>query len=144
ERVVTPRIGKPVDICALWYNALRIASDFAARLGDLTRADTWRGLAGRCHSAFQARFWNESRGCLYDVVDPLGVGGEADGSIRPNQLLAISLTHPILDKARWRDVVDVCQRELWTPMGLRTLSPSDPAYRGRYDGVMASRDAAYH
>jgi len=144
ERVVTPRIGKPVEINALWYNALRIASDFAARLGDLSRADKWRGLAGKCLSAFGARFWNASRGCLYDVVDPFGVGGDADGSIRPNQLLAISLTHPILDKARWREVVDVCQRELWTPMGLRTLSPSDPAYRGRYDGDMASRDAAYH
>ncbi|MEK6642743.1 MAG: amylo-alpha-1,6-glucosidase [Planctomycetota bacterium] len=141
---VTPRIGKPVEINALWYNALRIAASFAERAGDTQRADTWAALADRCASAFNARFWNESRGCLYDVVDVDGRTGRSDDRLRPNQLIALSLTHPVLERRHWRDVVDACQRELWTPMGLRTLAPPDPGYRPRYEGDMRNRDTAYH
>jgi len=144
DRPGTPRIGKPVELNALWFNALHIGSEYAARRGEFGRADRWHGFATRCASAFGARFWNPAGGCLFDVVDPEGREGLADGAVRPNQLLAISLTHPVLDRPRWREVVDVCQRDLWTPMGLRTLSPHDPAYRGRYEGDMPQRDSVYH
>ncbi len=144
DHAVTPRIGKPVEISALWYNALRIAASFADRAGETARAAEWSHAADRCAAAFNARFWNAARGCLYDVVDVEGRSGENDDRIRPNQLLSISLTHPVLERRRWRDVVDVCQRDLWTPMGLRTLAPTEPGYRPRYDGDMAQRDTAYH
>jgi predicted glycogen debranching enzyme len=143
-RPVTPRIGKPVEINALWFNALQIGSELAARRGEFGRADRWRGFAVRCAASFNARFWNAASGCLNDIADPEGRDGQADGAIRPNQLLAISLTHPVLDRARWRAVVDVCQRDLWTPTGMRTLAPHDPAYQGRYEGDMPQRDSAYH
>jgi glycogen debranching enzyme len=143
-RSVTPRIGKPVEINALWYNALQIAAGYADCLGAADHADRWRATAARARASFNQRFWNESTGCLFDVVAAGGHDATADGSIRPNQLLAISLTHPVLDEPRRQDVVSVCERELWTPMGLRTLSPSDPAYQGRYQGDQASRDGAYH
>ncbi|MBI5762125.1 MAG: glycogen debranching enzyme family protein [Planctomycetes bacterium] len=144
DHTVTPRIGKPVEVNALWFNALRIAASFADRAGDVARATEWSSAAERCAAGFNARFWNAARGCLYDVVDVEGRTGENDDRIRPNQLLAISLTHPVLERRRWRDVVDVCQRDLWTPMGLRTLAPTEPGYRPRYDGDMAQRDTAYH
>jgi predicted glycogen debranching enzyme len=166
DYAVTPRIGKPVEINALWFNALQIASAFADRVGDAKRSARWRQLASKARTSFNARFWNGRHdqvgsgdgqtsnhlkpgapaptGCLFDVVDVDGQHGVNDGSIRPNQLLAISLTHAVLDSARWRAVVDVCERDLLTPIGLRTLAMSDPAYRGRYEGSQASRDSAYH
>lgn len=143
-RSITPRIGKPVEINALWHNALRIAETWATRRKDRAAAERWQLLAKRAASAFQWRFWNESQHCLNDVVDCDGQEGTSDSSIRPNQLLAISLTHPILDRIRWKSVVDVCERELLTPVGLRTLAPGEPAYAGRYEGHMAQRDARYH
>jgi predicted glycogen debranching enzyme len=134
--VVTPRIGKPVEIQALWLNALRIADEFTAMYRDTLR----RGL-----QSFNQRFWNPELGCLFDVVDVDHVPGTADPSFRPNQLLAIGgLPYAVLDSERSRSVVDLAERRLWTPLGLRTLAPDDPRYIGRYEGDVPSRDGAYH
>ena len=143
-RAVTPRIGKPVEINALWYNALCIGADMAVKQRDGIRAKAWCELAARCRRTFNDRFWNAARNCLYDVVDAEHEQGRLDSSLRPNQLLAISLTHPVLEPARWSAVVSTCERELLTPMGLRTLSRDAPGYRARYAGGPAARDEAYH
>ncbi len=137
---VTPRRGKPVEIQALWYNAVRIMEDFAQRFGDAAGRTHYHGLAERARAAFTDAFWNEAAGCLFDVVD----GAERDGSIRPNQVFAVSLFHSmlLLDKAKF--VMDTVERDLLTPYGLRTLSPSDPHYQGRFDGGPERRDSAYH
>lgn len=142
--VVTPRVGKPVEINALWYNALRIAAGFAERLGHKAQADHWRGLADRTAASFNARFWNVAAGCCYDVIDCDHVAGTADPSIRPNQLFAASLTHPVLDRSRWPSMVRVCQTKLLTPIGMRTLDPAHPDYKPLYTGDMRQRDGAYH
>ncbi len=153
--VVTPRRGYPVEINALWYNALRF-------LGELERGASggppapagggWGELAARVKVAFNARFWNAKGGCLYDVI-PRGKdavlgeaagGEEPDASIRPNQILAIALPHPVLESERWKAVVDVCLRDLYATYGLRTLGPADAGYRGLYRGGPADRDGAYH
>jgi predicted glycogen debranching enzyme len=144
DLVVTPRRGKAVEINALWYNALIIGVAFANRIGDAEAAERWARLAERVRASFNERFWNTATDCLFDVVDVDGEAGRDDASVRPNQLLAISLTHPVLDPARHRAVADVCERELWTPLGLRTLSPNDPNYCGRFEGDMRARDSAYH
>ena len=138
--VVTPRMGKPVEIQALWFNALQIMRSFAARFGDTARALRYGDLAAQAELAFNAQFWNEDAGCLYDVVD----GAERDASIRPNQIFAASLTHTMLNQERMQRVVDVVARELLTPYGLRSLSPGDSRYRGRYAGDLETRDGAYH
>lgn len=138
--VVTPRMGKPVEIQALWFNALQIMRSFAARFGDTARALRYGDLAGQAELAFNAQFWNEEAGCLYDVVD----GTERDASIRPNQIFAASLTHTMLNQERMQRVVDVVARDLLTPYGLRSLSPADSRYRGRYAGDLETRDGAYH
>jgi predicted glycogen debranching enzyme len=123
--VVTPRAGKPVEIQALWLNALRIAG----------REDLYR----RGLESFRQRFWSESRGDLLDVVDP------DDPALRPNQIFAVGgLPYPLLEGEPARRIVDNVERHLWTPMGLRTLAPSEPGYCGRYDGGVRDRDAAYH
>jgi predicted glycogen debranching enzyme len=131
--VVTPRHGQPVEIQALWYNALRT-------MQDLTGHAHYAELANRARGSFVRQFWNEEAGCLYDVVD----GGERDGSIRPNQILAVSLFHSILPPDLAARVVEAVERHLLTPYGLRSLAPSDPRYRGRYGGDPVSRDSAYH
>jgi predicted glycogen debranching enzyme len=136
--VVTPRIGKVVEINALWYNVLRIMADVARRLGE--PAAGYAGLARQVGASF-GRFWNGELGHCYDVID--GPGG-VDASLRPNQLLAVSLHHSPLDRARQRAVVDACARHLLTSHGLRSLAPGDPAYVGRYGGDQRRRDAAYH
>ena len=137
--VVTPRIGKPVEINALWYNALRIMADFSALLGK--DAAQFAALADQAQQGF-ARFWNEDRGYCFDVLDtPLG---DDDHSLRPNQLLAVSLTHSPLENSRQRAVVDACARSLLTAHGLRSLAPEDPAYCGTYGGDQVKRDGAYH
>ena len=138
--VVTPRSGKPVEIQALWYNALRIAADLTRREGQGPQADSFDRLAARAQASFLAQFWNVNEQCLYDVVD----GGQRDGAIRPNQIFAVSLHHRILPLDRARQVVDVVERELLTPVGLRSLSPRDSRYRGRYEGGVFERDSAYH
>jgi glycogen debranching enzyme len=138
--VVTPRRGKPVEIQALWYNALRIMESLARQYRDDDCEGFVRELAARARESFHRQFWNEATGCLYDVVN----GDARDGSIRPNQIFAVSLPHSMLTDEQAFRIVAVVERDLLTPMGLRSLSPLDPAYRGRYEGGVVSRDSAYH
>jgi predicted glycogen debranching enzyme len=139
--VVTPRRGKAVEINALWYNALRLMSDWLARTNDADGAAQLANLADRTYASFNRRFWNERAAHLYDVVD--GEHGN-DTACRPNQLFAISLPNPVLDPARWKPVLDVVERELVTPLGLRSLSPRHSDYKPTYRGDLLARDAAYH
>ena len=153
--VVTPRRGKAVEINALFYNALRLLAAWLkeeetgawgpARQLNLSAADV-DARADRLRQSFNRRFWNASSNCLFDVVDAQDgphTGGD-DPSIRPNQLLAISLPHPVLDRARWEAVLSVVREQLVTPFGLRSLAPGLPDYKPRYDGDLRARDAAYH
>ncbi len=140
DYVVTPRIGKPVEINALWYNALRITAAWAAQVGDRPQWLKLTAQANQTRDSFQGKFWNESRNCLYDVVTNTG----NDASIRPNQLFAVSLPFPLFERLRAQAIVNVVQDQLMTPFGLRTLAPSDPNYRGRFEGDMTARDSAYH
>ena len=136
DRVVTPRIGKPVEVQALWLTALRIGSAFSERRLSALRAGS---------RAFQLRFWNEVDGHLYDVIDADHHAGAVDASFRPNQILAVGgLPFPLLTGARARRVVDAVEARLLTPMGLRTLAPDDPSYVPHYQGSVRERDAAYH
>ncbi len=137
-RVITPRRGKPIEINALWYNALRACASFAQRLERQSTA--FDASADRVAVAMQ-RFWNAERGWCYDVLD--GPDGD-DPSLRPNQLFAVSLHASAFDAERARAIVDVCASRLWTSMGPRTLAPGDPAYHGTYGGSPAVRDGAYH
>jgi predicted glycogen debranching enzyme len=139
--VVTPRLGKPVEINALWANALAVLAALAAQLGEDAVAREHRALADRAAAAFRRRFWCGSAGHLYDVVD--GPGGD-DATLRPNQLFAVSLPEPLLDAAQARAVVDRCARELATSVGLRSLAPGSAGYAGRYEGGSRERDGAYH
>jgi predicted glycogen debranching enzyme len=139
--VVTPRRGKAVEINALWFNALRLMKDWLARTGDPEGSKAMADLAERTLASFNKRFWCERTGCLYDVVD--GERGD-DDAIRPNQLFAISLPNPVLDQARWKPVLDVVERELVTPFGLRSLSPKHADFKPTYRGDLLARDAAYH
>jgi len=138
--VVTPRRGRPVEIQALWYNALCILEDLAQRLGDEAGRTRYGSMAAIAKWSFNRLFWNEQGGCLYDVVD----GGPPDASIRPNQIFAVSLPYTMLTPERAKHIVEFVETHLLTPYGLRSLAPSDPEYRGRYTGDPASRDAAYH
>ena len=140
DYVVTPRIGKPVEIQALWYNALCIMEEFGRRFGDPSSEALCAGLALEASATFNKRFWNESTGCLYDVVE----NGHADGSLRPNQIFAVSLPHSMLPPEKARSVVETVQAELLTTLGLRTLSRHDPRYRAHYEGGVTERDTAYH
>jgi predicted glycogen debranching enzyme len=139
--VVTPRRGKAVEINALWYNALRLLEGWLRAEGENTAARPIAELADRARASFNARFWYEPGGYLYDVVD--GEAGD-DAACRPNQLLAISLDHPVLDEERWAPVVETVRRELLTPVGLRSLAPGHPDYKRSYHGDLRTRDAAYH
>ena len=138
--VVTPRQGKPVEIQALWYNALRIMEGFAQRYGRGLDSAHYGDLADRAQASFAKQFWNASEGCLYDVID----GETRDGSIRPNQILAASLFHKMVTPDQATRIVRTVERHLLTPFGLRSLAPSDPQYRGRYEDGPRSRDSAYH
>ena len=138
DRVITPRRGKPIEVNALWYNALRACESFAQLLGESPSA--YRAAGDRAGAAME-RFWNAERGWCYDVLD--GPGGD-DIALRPNQLFAVSLHASAFDDERARAIVDVCAARLWTSMGLRTLSPDDAAYRGAYGGDQTARDGAYH
>jgi len=134
--VVTPRIGKPVEIQALWLNALSFGSGFAS---------TWKEIFDKGLRSFEARFWNPA-GYLNDVVDPDHVAGTFDASFRPNQIFAVGgLPRAVLrDRKRARAVVDAVEERLWTPLGLRSLAPDDPRYVGRYAGGVLERDSSYH
>ncbi len=134
--VVTPRSGKPVEIQALWINALRIAG---------LRTPHWSALAEVAQASFEARFWNAEGGYLYDVIDVDHQPGVVDPSFRPNQLFALGgLPWALIAGERARRIVDAADQLLWTPAGPRTLSPDDPAYLPQYAGDMRQRDAAYH
>jgi predicted glycogen debranching enzyme len=134
--VVTPRVGKPVEVQALWINALAVAGRFKAR---------WRSAIERARESFARRFWNEVDGCLYDVIDCDHIPGRVDASVRPNQLLALGgLPIPLIEGYGARQIVGKLELALWTPMGPRSLSPEEPGYVGRYQGDVRQRDGAYH
>jgi glycogen debranching enzyme len=140
--VVTPRRGKAVEINALWYNALRLLAGWLRDAGDAAGAAEIDGHADRARASFNARFWYADGGYLYDVVD--GEHGGDDSACRPNQLLALSLPHPVLDESRWSAVLEVVRARLLTPVGLRSLAPGHPDYKPTYHGDLRTRDAAYH
>jgi predicted glycogen debranching enzyme len=139
--VVTPRRGKAVEINALWYNALRLLENWLREEGDEAAAKDVAGHADKARASFNRRFWNQETGFLFDVVD--GEKGD-DPSCRPNQVFAISLDHPVLDKQHWAPVLKVVRERLLTPVGLRSLAPGSPDYKPKYDGDLRARDAAYH
>ena len=138
--VVTPRRGKPVEVQALWYNALRVQQQFARAAGDRSAEVFLRESSEHTRSSFDQLFWNDEYECLYDVVN----GETPDASIRPNQILAVSLTHSIVGQKRGRKIVQAVEKHLLTPLGLRSLAPSDSAYMPHYRGDVVSRDMAYH
>ena len=135
--VVTPRRGKAVEINALWYNALRLMERWGRDQGD-SAAEDYSRRAQQAYQSFNERFWCTDCGYLYDVVDP------EDTKCRPNQVLTISLTHPVLARARWEPVMRTVRERLLTPVGLRSLAPADPDYKPKYFGDLRARDAAYH
>jgi len=140
--VVTPRRGKAVEINALWYNALRRLEGWLHAVGQDGPANEMAAHAERARVSFNRRFWYAPGGYLYDVVD--AEGGGDDASCRPNQIFAVSLTHPILERERWPAVLQVVRERLLTPVGLRSLAPGSPEYKAKYYGDLRSRDAAYH
>jgi predicted glycogen debranching enzyme len=142
DQAFTPRIGKPVEINALWLNALDVAQRLATELRHLDEQRFCQSLLARASPSF-GRFWNAELACLYDVIDVDG-GSTLDACIRPNQILAISLPCCPLSPEQMRGVVDCCGRQLLTSYGLRSLSPQEPGYIGRYSGDGRQRDAAYH
>ena len=142
DQVFTPRTGKPVEINALWLNALNVMVRCAGRVHSLNEKRFCESLLDRASRSF-GRFWNEERQCLYDVIDVDG-SSSCDDKIRPNQIFAISLPYCALSAAQMRAVVDRCGRDLLTSYGLRTLSASEPNYSGSYAGDPQARDAAYH
>jgi predicted glycogen debranching enzyme len=139
--VVTPRRGKAVEINALWYNALCLLESWVREEDGDGAAGPIAAAAARVRESFNARFWYNDGGYLYDVVD----GEHGDSTCcRPNQVLAIALPHPVLDSGRWAPVLDVVERRLLTPVGLRSLAPGEPDYKAQYYGDLRARDAAYH
>ncbi len=137
--VVTPRHGKPVEINALWHGALCLMAEWGRGFED-SAADGYESDATRVAESFRARFWNAERGCLYDVLNEQG----SVAKIRSNQIFAVSLGNGLLDSKQAQAVVRVVERELLTPVGLRTLDRSDAEYKGRYQGPPSERDGAYH
>jgi predicted glycogen debranching enzyme len=137
--VVTPRTGKPVEINALWINALETMAGFARLLAK--PSDAYEGHAAKAKNSFQ-KFWNAGRNCCFDVIDSPDVG--TDASLRPNQIFAVSLPVSPLTQQQRGAIVDICARHLLTSHGLRSLAPGEPGYSGRYGGSPRDRDAAYH
>ena len=142
--VVTPRRGKAVEINALWYNALCLLANWLRQDGEETSAKRYDECAEKARASFNARFWFAEGGYLYDVVDCDEQPNTFDISCRPNQLFAISLDHPVLDPKYWQSVIEVAEKKLVTPVGLRSLSPDDANYKPIYGGDLRSRDGAYH
>jgi predicted glycogen debranching enzyme len=138
--VVTPRRGKAVEINALWFNALQLLAGWLYDVAD-PEADDISMRAARARASFNKRFWLEEKGHLFDVVD--GENGD-DATFRPNQIFALSLGHPVLERERWEPVLHAVHDRLLTPLGLRSLAPGDPDYKPRYFGDLRARDAAYH
>lgn len=140
-RVITPRIGKPVEINALWLNAAATMSRFARVLGvDGARYET---IKNNARAGF-AKFWNAEKRFCFDVIDAPGMPDGKDATLRPNQIFAVSLPETALDANQQRAVVEICSRELLTSFGLRSLGPNEPGYRGHYGGGIEERDEAYH
>jgi len=137
----TPRRGKAVEINALWYNALKLLEGWLREEQNDAAAQPLVEQADRARESFNHRFWYAEGKYLYDVVD--GERGD-DPACRPNQLLAISLKHPILEQERWRPVLDIVRDRLLTPVGLRSLSRDHADYKAKYFGDLRARDAAYH
>jgi len=137
---ITPRTGKAVEIQALWYNTLRIMQLIANKFGEKVLTEKYALMADKTSKSFNEKFWNANLGCLLDVLDSIA----ADASLRPNQILAVSLDYTMLDKERSEQVVNIVNRELVTPYGLRTLALSDPKFVGKCFGDRLSRDTAYH
>jgi glycogen debranching enzyme len=134
--VVTPRIGKPVEIQALWLNALWIGSRFSER---------WKEFLARGRESFCARFWNDQGGYLYDVVDVDHQAGKVDALFRPNQIFAIGgLPISLITGERAERILEAVTQRLWTPLGLRSLAPGEPGYASRYEGGVRDRDGVYH
>lgn len=140
--VVTPRSGKAVEVNALWYYALSVMEGWAVHLS--TDATLYGRLRGQVRQNFAARFWYEAGGYLYDVVDVEGVMGQNDAALRPNQLFAAALNHELLAEAQVASMLQKATDHLLTPAGLRSLSPTDPAYCARFAGNRDQRDSAYH
>ncbi|WP_031495714.1 amylo-alpha-1,6-glucosidase [Bryobacter aggregatus] len=137
---ITPRYGKAVEINALWYNALRLMTEWARERGEFTTEVRFGEMANRAISGFTRSFWNPSKACLYDVIRP----DFADGRVRPNQLFALSLPFPLAIRSKAESILQVVDQQLLTPFGLRTLAPGEEDYEGRYEGGPESRDRAYH
>ncbi len=137
-KAVTPRNGKAVEINALWYNALKIISKLAVKFGEKEASKEYEYLAQECRKSFNQRFYNKSKKCLYDVL--------GDDKIRPNQLFALSLTYPVLDpqSKEAKNVINVVEKKLLTPYGLKTLAKGEPNYVEIYDGDGYKRDTSYH
>jgi predicted glycogen debranching enzyme len=139
--VVTPRHGKPVEIQALWVRALVVGETLARAFGEANYADRCRSDRSKAIASFRERFWHKQGGYLYDVID--GPEG-SDASLRPNQLYAISLVDELVPHDRAQQILRLVKEQLLTPVGLRTLSPTDSRYRARYEGGVLERDSAYH
>ena len=140
--VVTPRRGKAVEINALWFNALSLMNEWAELLGKGPRSGELKERAEQARASFNKRFWSEELGYLYDVID--GPEIAADNALRPNQIFAVSLPHPVLDEAHWRPVLEKVEATLLTPYGLRSLAPGSKDYQKTYHGDLRTRDSAYH
>ena len=139
--VVTPRRGKAVEINALWYQALRLLEGWVRGEQGEDAARPLADTAERVWRSFNERFWYADGAYLYDVIDS---ESGADASCRPNQIVAVSLPHAVLDPARWKAVVEAVRERLLTPFGLRSLAPGHPDYKSKYFGDLRARDAAYH
>ncbi len=137
---VTPRYGKAVEINALWYNALRLMTEWARERGEFASETRFGEMANRAITGFSGGFWNKGHGCLYDVLRP----GMQDARVRPNQLFALSLPFPLTTRSKGLSILSVVDKKLLTPMGLRTLAEDEPGYEGRYEGGPETRDRAYH
>jgi predicted glycogen debranching enzyme len=137
--VVTPRVGKPVEINALWFNAVETMASFAPVVKQ--SAEPFKKLAARVKESF-AKFWNAPAGYCYDVIDAPGIGNDA--ALRPNQIFAVSLPRTLLPAEQQKAVLDICARRLVTSYGLRSLAQSEPGYQGHYGGNIKERDGAYH
>jgi predicted glycogen debranching enzyme len=141
EHVITPRTGKPVEVQALWINALRIACEMDG---------AWEPVLRQARKAFTERFWDESRGHLYDVIDVDHAAGVVDAAMRPNQILTVGglpfslFNGDVQSRRRARSVVDAVEARLWTPLGPRSLAPDEPGYTAHYQGGVSERDGAYH
>lgn len=144
DTVYTPRRGKPVELAALWFNALNCMASFAGELEHVTDSDMYSTMADSTEQAFQLKFWNDNVGYCYDVVEVDGQEGEHDLTLRPNQLIAACLNwSPLTQEQRYR-VVEACGQHLLVSHGVRTLAPFEKDYKGIYIGNIFSRDSAYH